>query len=225
MPTQYKEFLARAFVIQLREGSFSATSLSRETGKSYGYSSNMTKRMLSSGLVARVSGLKVLGSGGRGNLRGLSPALYTLSRKGRSCIRVALAGGVFDIIHPGHVHFLREARDHGDALVVVLARDSTVRASKRVPVNNESDRLNVMSSLRQVGLAMLGSPHGHDETLRKVKPDVVCLGYDQEGDLRRIEPLKEPLGFGIARISRTRQDYSTSRILRAIKASSSYNNL
>lgn len=248
IPLHYREFLRKAYVVQLTQGSFSAASLARKTGKSYGYSSRILKDMLGSGLVRRVAGKSVLGSGGRGNLMGFSPARYMMTSKGRSRIHVVLAGGVFDIIHPGHLHFLEEARTHGNVLVAVIASDSTVRSRKRRPVNVEKDRLWVMSSLRQVDLAILGSastngtlsgvhagtqrhPKGHkgtsgrEETIKKVRPDIICIGYDQEDDLARVKAILRETGIRceIARASRSLPGHSTSSIIRAIKASRCYN--
>jgi len=94
--------------------------------------------------------------------------------------RKVLVGGVFEIIHPGHIHFLREASKLG-RVVVIVARDDTVRKLKgREPIVPEKQRLEVVKSIKYVAEAYLGEP-GLDieKTLRRVKPDIVFLGPDQ----------------------------------------------
>ena len=70
-------------------------------------------------------------------------------------IRV-LATGVFDILHPGHVHFLTEAKKLGDELVVVVARDSVAQKMKRLPFIPENIRVAMVGSLKPVDRAILG---------------------------------------------------------------------
>ena len=211
----YREMLRSAYVLQLLEGSFSGQTLFRKTGKSYGYASNMIKAMLARGYLARTRKSRMLGSGGKSNLRGFSPSEYVLTEKGRSLIRVVLSGGVFDVLHPGHIHFLSHAGEKGDLLVVVLARDALVKRSKgRRPVSSEEDRLLIVSSLRQVDAAVLGSGSRYSDTLEKVGPDVVCLGYDQKPDLEKVRRYLRKTGKPIEIAMATPlPGYSTSSIL------------
>lgn len=215
----YREFIRNAYVLQLTGGSFSAPSLSRKTGKSYGYTSSVLSLMSRDKLAKQVSERSILGSGGRSKLMGLEPAEYVLTEKGRKSIRVVLTGGVFDIVHPGHVSMLREARRHGDVLVVVLARDSLITRRKRRPVSNEQDRLFVVSSLEPVDAAILGSSNDFSETIERVGPDVVSLGYDQGHELRLLMKLMRGKGtrIEIVRTSKSQGRHSTSMILSKIK--------
>jgi FAD synthetase len=101
----------------------------------------------------------------------------------KSTVRV-LASGVFDLVHYGHIHFLKEARKAGGDeahLIVVVARDKTVtRLKGQSPILPEEQRRAIVESLKPVDEAILG---GEDfdmgETLEKVKPDIVAVGYDQ----------------------------------------------
>ncbi len=103
-----------------------------------------------------------------------------LTELGRSAIRVVLTGGVFDIIHPGHIHTLRAAKSLGDVLVVVIARDSTVERLKgKKPLHDEGKRRELVASLRFVDLALIGHENDIFKTVELVKPDVIALGYDQ----------------------------------------------
>jgi rfaE bifunctional protein nucleotidyltransferase chain/domain len=215
-----KEFLRKAYILQLREGSFSAASLAREAGRSYGYTSSMLGRLLSLGYVKRVRKKALLGPGGKSGLRGFSPAGYVLARRGRNCIRVVLTGGVFDILHPGHLSILTESKKHGDVLVAVLARDSTIRRRKgRRPLLSENDRLQMVSSLRQVDVALLGLEPGLADTLKRVSPDLVCLGHDQNADMAWLKRVVKSRGMhmDIIKSGSILPEYSTTNILRKIK--------
>lgn len=108
---------------------------------------------------------------------------YRLTEEGRKSIRVVFTGGAFDIIHPGHLFTLSSAKKLGDVLVVVVATDKTVVKSKgRSPINGQEQRLELVRSLKIVDVAILGSEGDVFETVEKVKPDVIALGYDQRHD-------------------------------------------
>ena len=118
-------------------------------------------------------------------------------------IRV-LATGVFDILHPGHVHFLTEAKRLGDELVVVVARDSVAQRMKRLPFIPENIRVTMVGALKPVDRAILGVVGNIYDILTVVKPDIVALGYDQEFDANEIveEGKKRGLELKVARISK-----------------------
>jgi FAD synthetase len=103
-----------------------------------------------------------------------------LTETGRSKIVVVMAGGAFDIIHPGHVETLQQAKSLGDVLVVSVARDLTFeRNKKRKPQHGEILRKELVSALRMVDAAVLGSETDIFETVLLLKPDIIALGYDQ----------------------------------------------
>ena len=104
----------------------------------------------------------------------------TLTEIGRSSIRVVLAGGVFDIIHPGHIHTLRAAKTLGNVLIVVIATDQTAQKMKhRLPLHNMELRRDLVNSLLMVDHAMIGHEGDIFKTVAFVKPDIIALGYDQ----------------------------------------------
>ncbi len=115
-----------------------------------------------------------------------------------------MATGVFDILHPGHLHFLREAKEMGDELVVVVARDSVAEKMKRKPFIPENIRLTMVSSLKPVDLAILGVEGNIYDILNLVRPDILALGYDQEFDEAQIleEAKKRGINLKIVRISK-----------------------
>ena len=96
-------------------------------------------------------------------------------------MRKVIAFGTFDILHPGHLDFLKQAKEHGDFLVVVVGRDSNVEKIKgRKPKNNEQKRLLEVYNVPEVDLALLGDKEDPYKVIEKQKPDVICLGYDQD---------------------------------------------
>lgn len=100
---------------------------------------------------------------------------------GRDAIKVVLVGGVFDLIHPGHIRTLLGARSHGDVLIVVIARISTALKIKkyRQIYHDENLRRELVSSLGFVDLAVIGRESSLYDTVEFIKPDIIALGYDQ----------------------------------------------
>ena len=99
--------------------------------------------------------------------------------------KIVLATGVFDLLHLGHVRFLEESKKNGGPrakLIVVVASDKTVYARKgRRPILPEDQRRELVSSLRAVDKAILGREQVDMlGVLTEVKPDIVCVGYDQQ---------------------------------------------
>ena len=94
--------------------------------------------------------------------------------------KIVLAGGVFDIIHPGHIHTLNAAKALGDVLVVAIATDKTAqKMKKRQPLHNQELRRELVSCLSMVDIAMIGHEEDIFETVKEIKPNIIVLGYDQ----------------------------------------------
>ena len=103
-----------------------------------------------------------------------------LTEVGRTSLRVVLAGGVFDIIHPGHIHTLNSAKALGDVLVVVVATDTTAqKMKKRKPLHVQNQRKDLVSSLSMVDLCVIGQEGDIFKTVEIIKPEIIALGYDQ----------------------------------------------
>lgn len=99
-----------------------------------------------------------------------------------------MCAGTFDIIHPGHLYYLSEAKKHGDKLIVVVARDKTSQKFKgSKPVHNEKERLEAVRMLKIVDKAVLGKQGNIFDIIREIKPDVICLGYDQSVQKHQLE--------------------------------------
>ena len=104
----------------------------------------------------------------------------TLTETGRDSLHIVLAGGVFDIIHPGHISTLNAAKALGDVLVVVVATDNTaVKMKKRSPIHSQEQRQELVNSLKVVDLCLIGQEENIFKTVKQVRPQIIALGYDQ----------------------------------------------
>ncbi len=92
-----------------------------------------------------------------------------------------LATGTFDILHPGHLYYLRKSSKLGDELVVIIARDEMIE-HKNSPVVHEKQRRDMISGLKPVDKAVLGSEESIFEPLHDIQPDIITLGHDQRID-------------------------------------------
>ena len=146
-----------------------------------------------------------------------------LTLSGRKFIMVVMTGGAFDIIHPGHVETLEQARELGDALIVSVARDSTFeRNKKRKPQHSEALRKDLVAAIRTVDCAVLGSETDIFETVELLKPDIIALGYDQFHDETKIsdEVKKRGLDVRVVRLKASNPDIKTSAIINNHSSSS-----
>src|SRR3989344_4585823 len=96
--------------------------------------------------------------------------------------KTVMVFGVFDRLHPGHLSFLRQAGKYSEKLMVVVARDSAVRELKnKNPSQNEKERMTVLRKIPGVNKVVLGDKkQGSYGVIKKYKPDVIGLGYDQK---------------------------------------------
>ncbi|RLF64743.1 MAG: FAD synthase [Thermoplasmata archaeon] len=126
-----------------------------------------------------------------------------------------LVGGVFDIIHPGHIYFLKRAKELGDELIVVIARDSTVIKKKgRKPILPENIRKEIVEALKPVDRAVLGYEEGDIyKIVEEVKPDIIALGYDQDLDPKELEKelSKRGLNVKVVRIDKYNHKLAATR--------------
>ena len=97
--------------------------------------------------------------------------------------------GTFDILHQGHLDYFRQAKQLGDYLVVVVARDSNAIKEGKQLRFREKERLEHVASQKIVDKAVLGNEGDKLKIVEQEKPDIICLGYDQGDE----EKLKEAL--------------------------------
>jgi FAD synthetase len=105
----------------------------------------------------------------------------------------AIVFGTFDILHPGHISFLKQAKKYGNNLIVVIGRDKTVAKIKGdYPKHSENERLNSIEQLDFVNRVLLGDLKDPYSVIKREKPDVICLGYDQKSYSKNLpEKIKE----------------------------------
>jgi FAD synthetase len=139
--------------------------------------------------------------------------------------KIVLASGTFDLLHLGHVRFLEEAKKAGGKnadLVVIVARDSTVKSRKgKKPIMPEDQRRALVESLKVVDEAILGwEDFSIDKVIERIKPDVIAVGHDQDGIenevLKAVQ--KRNVGIEVAKIGRfgKRELDCSSKIVRKI---------
>ena len=113
-------------------------------------------------------------------------ALATIRRlryQGNMATKRILASGVFDVLHPGHLHYLAEAKRHGDHLAVIVTSDAQAAREKRPPRHPAAERARRVAALGAVDEAVVGAePYDLVGMVRELQPDVIALGHDQPFD-------------------------------------------
>ena len=133
---------------------------------------------------------------------------------GREQKRVVFTNGVFDILHPGHVRYLAEARRHGDALIVAINSDRSVGAIKGPtrPVNPEAERAEVVAALASVDVAVVFDEDTPHEIISLIQPDVLAKGADWAADRIVGRDIVEARGGVVIRVS-IEEGHSTTAIV------------
>ena len=196
-------FIKTAYLLQLRHGPFTEKEFKEASGITDSELTNLLNRQYfkeeTAGVVKK----------------------YSLTEAGRSKIKVVLAGGVYDVLHLGHLAALSEAKALGDVLVAVVATDVTVGMLKgRKPLFPEGDRLALVEGLKPVDKAILGYEDvgfGFEQVLMEVIPDIVAFGYDQENLEKAVREIIEgrKLKIQIVKLSKfDHEKYSSSSSFR-----------
>src|SRR5215831_15360952 len=132
--------------------------------------------------------------------------------------RIVFTNGVFDILHPGHLRYLRAARRHGDVLIVGLNSDASVRRNKGAnrPINPEAERAEVLEALECVDAVSIFDEDTPADIIRRVQPDVLVKGADWPADQIVGRDTVEARG-GRVILEPVEQGYSTSAIIDRVK--------
>ncbi|PGF17554.1 FAD synthase [Natrinema sp. CBA1119] len=109
--------------------------------------------------------------------------------------RTVIAQGTFDILHPGHIHYLETAAAMGDELYVIVARKTNVD-HKEAPICPATQRRDVVGALEAVDEAILGHEEDIFVPIEEIDPDVIALGHDQHHDDEAIAAELERRGIG-----------------------------
>ena len=124
--------------------------------------------------------------------------------------------GTFDVLHPGHLYFLKKAKTFGDNLVVVVARDSTIQEVKGItPKYGERQRVEHIRDLKIAAKVVLGYETDKYEIIEDINPDIIVLGYDQNHFAEKLEEemKKRKMNPQIIRIDSYKEDqYKSSKL-------------
>ena len=123
-------------------------------------------------------------------------------------MKTVMTFGTFDLAHPGHISYLTQAKQHGDYLITVIARDTNL---KKKALHSEQERLNQIKKLDIANKVILGSNTNKLEVIKKYNPDVICIGYDQEVN---IEKLKQLTNAKIIRLESFKPHVFKSKLLK-----------
>jgi len=132
-----------------------------------------------------------------------------------------LVFGTFDLLHKGHVSFLRQAkniaRKNKGKLIVVVARDINVKKiKKKKPFENEMTRMEKVKRLNLADDVILGSIDNRVKIIEKIKPDIICLGYDQKTPKGFKHKIQE-LGIQVIRLKPYKKNkFKTSKIAHGV---------
>ena len=132
---------------------------------------------------------------------------------------VVFINGVFDLLHLGHIRYLQDARREGDALVVALNSDRSVRAIKGParPINTERERAEVVAALGCVDAVVVFDEDDPQQVITRLQPDVLVKGADWPADRIIGRETVEARGGRVVRIPLA-EGYSTSAIIEKIRS-------
>jgi len=133
--------------------------------------------------------------------------------------RVVFTNGVFDILHPGHLRYLQHARSLGDALIVGLNADASVRRNKgpERPINLQEERAEVLEALECVDAVVLFEEDTPDRIIKAIQPDILVKGADWGENAIVGRDTVEARGGKVVRVP-IEEGYSTTEIIRKIRA-------
>jgi len=131
--------------------------------------------------------------------------------------KIVTANGAFDVLHPGHVYFLSEAKKQGDVLIVGLNSDESIRQNKGEgrPVNDEKSRAVMLAALKPVDYVAIFREKTPDEFIKKVKPAVHCNGEEYGENCVEAETVRR-IGARLHLIKRV-GGWSTSDVLKRLE--------
>ena len=161
------------------------------------------------------------------NIRG-TPRPPLLSRAGAAAYadRVRVAGGtvvftngVFDLLHPGHVRYLREARALGDALIVAINSDRSVRANKGAdrPITPQDERAELLLALACVDAVVVFDEDTPQAVITALQPDILVKGADWAADRIVGRDVVEAGGGRVVRIALS-PGHSTSDLIESVRS-------
>ena len=149
---------------------------------------------------------------------GIAAFVERLRRAGK---QIVFTNGVFDLLHPGHVRYLRQARTLGDALIVGVNADESVRRNKgpERPLTPEHERAEILAALDCVDAVVIFAEDTPDAIIKAVQPDVLVKGADWAADRIVGRETVEARGGRVVRMP-IEEGHSTTAIVERIRAAS-----
>jgi len=92
---------------------------------------------------------------------------------------IVLVAGTFDIFHLGHLYFFKEAKKHGKELYVIVASDLITKRNGKKTIHSQRERAEIIKGLKIVDKVIMGNEKNILSSIKKVDPNIVCIGYDQ----------------------------------------------
>ena len=135
--------------------------------------------------------------------------------------KVVFTNGVFDILHPGHIRYLQDARKLGDALIIGINSDRSVGANKgpERPITPEAERAEVLSALEAVDAVAIFDEETPAEIIKRIEPDVLVKGADWGPDNIVGRDTVESRGGRVVRMDLS-PGYSTTELIRKVRSGS-----
>jgi cytidyltransferase-like protein len=124
--------------------------------------------------------------------------------------------GTFDLFHLGHLNYFEQAKQFGDYLIVVVARDKTKILQHKETTCSEEERRKLVDALDIVNEAVLGNVDNHFRIVQDRKPDVICLGYDHKITIKQLTEKLSKLGLHpkIVRLQPYKPEHFKSSLLK-----------
>ena len=132
---------------------------------------------------------------------------------------IVFTNGVFDVLHPGHVRYLRDARALGDVLIVGVNSDRSAKAQGKAPdrpINPESERCEVLAALAAVDAVVVFDEDTPHEIIGLIQPDILVKGADWGANAIVGRDIVEARGGKVVRIALA-EGYSTTAILNRVR--------
>jgi len=145
-------------------------------------------------------------------LKIVKPGLVKLVRD-----KQVMVFGTFDVFHKGHASFLKQAKKYGDYLIAVVARDKTVaKIKKQKPKNEEQKRKRILANSQLADKIILGSLNDKYAVIKKYRPDIICLGYDQKAYVDKLKDKLQEFNLKSTKIIRLKsfhpEKYKSSKL-------------
>jgi len=133
--------------------------------------------------------------------------------------KIVFTNGVFDILHPGHVRYLKDARALGDVLIVGVNSDRSARAQGKAPdrpINTEAERCEVLGALASVDAVVVFDEDTPHEIIKAIQPDILVKGADWDENAIVGRDIVEARGGRVVRM-KVLEGYSTTRLIEKIR--------